>query len=105
MKVKYIKVSVSDILPENDGLYMTNLGSLIYSGIERKFYTEESLEIEGIEWFLKEVPDYEDEMKEILEECQLQLEHLNYPVQRGTTNSVLSRLGTLLTKIKNNNHE
>lgn len=100
---KYIKVSVSERLPEKEGKY------LIYhkgfrTTLQSHFDPDDQESIDyynnNIEYWLQEVPDYEDEMKEMLEECVLQLEHLNSFKERGTTNSVLSRLETLLTKLK-----
>lgn len=104
---KYIKVSVSERLPRKvrtDVIVLwTNEEETISAG--SGFFTEKGywwVYDSGCsvpEYWLEEKPDYEDEMKEMLEECQLQLEHLNKP-SRGTTNSVLSRLETLLTKLK-----
>lgn len=103
MKVKYIKVSVSDRLPEAEGKYMIyhkGFRTTLRSTFDPKDHEKIEYYKENIEYWLEEVPDYEEEMKEMLEECKIQLEHLNYPVQRGTTNSVISRLETLLDKIK-----
>ncbi|MEN5308774.1 hypothetical protein ABE425_14755 [Chryseobacterium cucumeris] len=96
---KYIKVSVSERTPEKEGDYFCVIANGPSIMTCRSMYFER---FKGITHWLEEKPDYEDEMKEMLEECQLQLEHLNNP-SRGTTNSVLSRLETLLTKLSNFN--
>ncbi|MCQ9638631.1 hypothetical protein MP478_04450 [Chryseobacterium sp. WG14] len=100
MKTKYIKIAVSDRLPEKGGFYYTytesglKIADWFYEGkfnyVSPSYYPE---------YWLEEVPDHEDEMREMLEECKLQLEYLNKP-ERGTANNVLSRLNTLLTKLK-----
>lgn len=109
MKTKYIKVSVSDRLPEKDGVYFSwidnpnsefHLVPEDYNKICRRAENGQFNSFYDVTDYLIEVPDYEEEMKEMLEECRLQLEHLNSFKERGTTNSVLSRLETLLTKLK-----
>ena len=100
MKTKYIKVSTADRLPYSFGHYVTftennEQGYNYYDDSTCEFRSESI-----ITHWLQEVPDYEYEMLDMLEECRLQLEHLNSLKKRGTTNSVLSRLKTLLTKIK-----
>lgn len=96
MKTKFIKVAVNERLPEKEGWYFTIDPHEEYQVWKWK----NGYRWEGIEFFLLEVPDREDEMREMLEECRLQLEHLNSFKQRGTTNSLLSRLNTLLNELK-----
>ncbi|MEE6130239.1 hypothetical protein V2E39_22765 [Chryseobacterium arthrosphaerae] len=98
MKNKYIKVSVSDRLPKYGWAVVENEYGEILTVLFNPNTNVKKFK-SNYKFFLEEVPNYEDEMKEMLEECRLQLEHLNNP-GRGTTNSVLSRLGTLLTKLK-----
>ncbi len=97
---KYIKVSVSDRLPDKYGKtgVIDNKGE--FKTTEFLGTTNEEIFRVKYDYWLEEKPDYEDEMKEMLEECVLQLEHLNSFKERGTTNSVLSRLETLITKLK-----
>lgn len=45
-----------------------------------------------------EVPDREEEMREMLEECKNRLEYLNGRFPTGTTSNILSRLQKLLNK-------
>ncbi|WP_213279353.1 hypothetical protein [Chryseobacterium indologenes] len=65
-KVKYIKVSVSDRLPEKPGTYDSNLGEVFYNKFREHFeHNDKANDLFPNYWF-REVPDYEDEMKEVL---------------------------------------
>lgn len=90
MKVKYIKVNTADRLPEKEGKYLCKVYGYSnyehYAFIDGKFKTSFV-----IEEYLEPVPDREDEMREMLEECRVQLKFLNYKQK-----SILSRLKTLL---------
>lgn len=94
-KTKYIKFPVS----ENADLFETRLLEFVTAKAKIK-YVRTSLHVaNGIHtgYELKEVPDREDEMREMLEECKLQLEYLqNKFGETGTGNNVLSRLEKLL---------
>lgn len=96
-RTKYKKVAVSERLPEKEGDYFCVIANGPSIMTCRSIYFDR---FKGITHWLEEVPDYEEEMMEMLEESRLQLEHLNSFQQRATTNSVLSRLETLLTKLK-----
>ncbi|WP_126654092.1 hypothetical protein [Chryseobacterium aureum] len=67
MKTKYIKVSVSDRLPETAGNYyiINSIGTKQIEYFNGRRLTESFIEPE---YWLQEVPDYEDEMKEMLDE-------------------------------------
>jgi len=85
-KTKFIRVAVEERLPDEELLsVLTNLGKLFVFDVEK-----------SAKWWLEEIPDREDEMLQMLEECRLQLEHLNSFQERGTTNSVLSKLKGLI---------
>lgn len=63
MKTKYIKVSVSGRLPEKEGWYCT-----LNSNEELQVWKwRENYRWDGIEFWLEEVPDREDEMRDVLE--------------------------------------
>lgn len=98
MKTKYKKVQVSERLPKKGGKY------LIYHKGFRAFlqstYEPDDLEWvnyfkKNIEFWLEEVPDMEDEMREILE--QIYLETPNY-LQIST--ETRKEIEQLLTKLK-----
>lgn len=99
---KYKKVAVSERLPEinTNVIVLGDMEDVAigYVSQHMNWWQYGSDTVDNIEYWLEEVPDYEDEMREMLEECRLQLEHLNKS-SRGTTNSVLSRIETLLSKI------
>lgn len=68
MKTKYIKVSVSEKdHPDEVGIYQTSHGELTFSKFLNEFITENG-EIAKVDFFMLEVPDREDEMKELLKE-------------------------------------
>ncbi|CEJ71286.1 hypothetical protein BN1195_03631 [Chryseobacterium oranimense G311] len=101
MNTKYVKVSTADRLPEKEGKYLIyhkGFKSIFHSSFKPQYQEMAKYFDKNIDYWLEEKPDYEEEMRGMLEECKNQLEHLNNP-SRGTTNSVLSRLETLLDKI------
>ena len=65
---KYIKVSVSDRKPDRSGDFLTNMGWLYFNPDTKEwgFHYPSPLP----EYWLQEVPDYEDEMKEMLDRIQ-----------------------------------
>lgn len=101
MKTKYIKVPVSEGVPDKEGdVYVKYKHRTdLYKYYFLDGFNDEECFNKHIDYWLEEVPDLEDEMVEMLQECRLQLEHLNSFTSKGTTNSVLSRLNTLLQKI------
>lgn len=103
---KYIKVSVSERLPHvrTDVVVLWTNEDQTYSAgagfvTEKGYWWVYDSDCSAPEYWLEEVDDHEGEMRDMLEECRLQLEHLNKN-QRGTTNAVLSRLENLLNKLK-----
>lgn len=74
-KTKYIKVPVSERLPEASGTYLT----ISRLGVKMQSYFNKG-RFEGFlepEYWLEEVPDREQEMKEMLERCQKSLEYIH----------------------------
>jgi len=78
MKTKYIKVSVADRLPEKSGTYYSEIGEVFFAQSRGKF--EHNYEAHNVspEFWLEPVPDREEEMREMLEEC---LNSLNWVSQ------------------------
>lgn len=98
-KTKFIKVSVDDKLPDTFGHYVTfnihnQKGYHYFDDGEKQFWSDDEIH----EW-LEEVPDREEEMTDMLEECKNQLEYLNGKFPTGTTSNILSRLQQLLHRI------
>lgn len=60
---KYIKVSVSDRLPDNDGDYSTDQGELSFKVKTKDWYYAGWRYNHKVDFWLDEVPDYEEEMK------------------------------------------
>lgn len=59
MKTKFIKTLFVNNPPLSNGKYLTNLGELDF--VENNFKNELGLNINGVEWYLKELPDREEE--------------------------------------------
>lgn len=108
---KFIKVSVSDRLPGKEGLYCTNLGTLLFyknsEGLEsfKNLRNEEVISKSRIDFWLEEVPDYEDQMKDMLED----LIHVKHDILQALDHAnnsaedyqyLFDKSETLLTKLK-----
>lgn len=109
MKTKYIRVKASERLPEKEGKYTVQRNDsedyheMYYfngSPLNFSFWTA------FIDYWLEEVPDYEVEMREMLEKCYKELlisaEKGNYPESFLQKNggSGLNEIKELLTKLK-----
>ncbi len=75
MKTKFIKVSVSEQgLPKTEGKFLCQIKEREGKFIWQSFYPDESVFIEqwqrDVEFYFLEVPDREDEMREVLEEAR-----------------------------------
>lgn len=104
-KTKYIKVSVSE---KNEGQTLIcvnesgiiSIGKIHQSRLDYSFTCISSIQGKqtysyDIKHYLKEVPDYEDEMKEMLEKVDEEQSLLGY-----VTSDTHSELDELLTKLK-----
>lgn len=60
MKTKFIKVPVSERLPNKSGRYHTSMGRIWFFEDKRKW------QFAGVEYWLEEVPDYQDEIVDVL---------------------------------------
>jgi hypothetical protein len=67
MKNKFIKVPTTERLPDEAQHYFTDQGKLYYDNERKEFYDKYDVSYE-IKYFLEEIPDREDEMREVLEE-------------------------------------
>lgn len=67
MNTKYKKVATSDRLPNETDYFITENGELQFNIHDQKFWLEGTHEMHPY-WWLEEVPDYEDEMREMLED-------------------------------------
>ncbi len=94
---KYIKVSVSERKPETAGNYNTEYGLKSYSKAMQLFIDDNGEEIYP-EYWLQEVPDYEDEMKEMLAKCML--EFGRFKAEFGQGSKLELEIKSLLTKLK-----
>lgn len=95
---KYIKVSVSEKLPEKEGTYICIFSNNIARSIqyyEEYSFADEFTDCSGITHWLKEVPDYEEEMKEMLQEVINESDEYNY-----VSSDLYFKIEELLTKLK-----
>lgn len=91
MKTKYIKVAVSDRLPEESDYFNTDDGWVQFNKYDKKFWLEGVYEVHPQYW-LEEIPDYEEEMREMLEKVCTELYR--------TDNSMATEVKTLLNTLK-----
>lgn len=94
MKTKYIKVATSDRLPDKFGITGVIDTKGIIKTTEFLITTNEEIFRVKYDYWLKEVPDHEEEMREMLEEL---LKTFNSCVGYG--HPVSDRVKELLTKI------
>lgn len=71
MKTKFIKVSVQERLPTKTNKYFTDKGLAIFGEVMRTWHLD-NLRIYPNYW-LEEVPDLEEEMREMLERMKINL--------------------------------
>lgn len=94
---KYIKVSVSDRLPDKSGIYTIEFKNQLirswYNGLN--FFRNG--EIVTAEYWLHEVPDYEDEMKEMINEL---ISELDPATLSGNYQEAIDKAKSLLSKLK-----
>ncbi|WP_288435318.1 hypothetical protein [uncultured Chryseobacterium sp.] len=96
MKTKYIKVSVSDRLPETAGYYfIINRAASIQIGyFNGRSFAESFIDFD---YWLEEKPDYEEEMREMLEEVYDYAK--KWPLD-GLPSQMEDKIEELLTKLK-----
>jgi len=108
MKTKFKKVSVADRLPDKSGTYDSNLGEIFYNNFRQKFEHNDKWHDLFPDYWLLEVSDYEDEMKELLTELTEAIEFESIIIKENIDNDGWENYGgrlydkakSLLTKIK-----
>lgn len=65
MKTKFVKTLFIQSNPLDNGKYITDLGEFDF--IDGEFKNELSQNVNGVDWYFQEVPDREEEMRELLE--------------------------------------
>ena len=68
MRTKFIKVAVNDELPKTEAQYFVkdkNCGQLISAFFDKNVGFRTAFSVVNVEYWLKEVPDHEDELVEI----------------------------------------
>ncbi|WPO89904.1 hypothetical protein [Chryseobacterium sp. HR92] len=95
---KFIKVSTADRQPEEEGRYLIyhkGFRSFLQSTFEPDDLEKVNYFKENIEYWLIEVPDYEEEMMEMLEKVLRINTHHNF-----NGNLINNQIKELLTKLK-----
>ncbi|MBE4949934.1 hypothetical protein [Chryseobacterium culicis] len=97
MKTKHIKVSVSDRTPETAGYYfiINRAASIQIGHFNGRSFAESFIDPD---YWLEEVPDYEEEMKEMLAKCML--EFGRFKAEFGQGSKLELEIKSLLTKLK-----
>lgn len=76
MKTKYIKIPVSERLPEKSGKHNTDQGELEFSReLGDEFYFVDG-PVLNVEWWLEEKEDYSEEMLSLLEKSRKMIQSL-----------------------------
>lgn len=73
MKTKYVKIPVSERLPEKSGNYtIVTFSKNVHYEFRYDNESEKSIELwkSIVDWFLEEVPDHSEEMLSMLEEVK-----------------------------------
>ena len=99
MKTKYVKVPVSERLPEKEELYLVRSKQGFIS--EMKFYKDEEwLWKSSKEYWLEEVPDHSEEMLSMLEE--IVDAQYNSEISLSELNTTIRKAKEFLNKVKDN---
>ncbi|SHF17363.1 hypothetical protein [Chryseobacterium vrystaatense] len=98
-KTKYIKVPVIDRMPEEANCYLTGIGPHKYSQTMNIFINERGNIVKPNYWF-EEVPDREQEMKEMLEKARDKFLDLKYDKDMPELEEIQCEIEELLNSIK-----
>ena len=90
---KFIKVSTADRLPVEKDYYDTNLGFIEFNPQTSRW----AIENDWIEYWLQEVPDYEEDLESMVDELIWELRITEDP---GRHTEMIDKANSLLTKLK-----
>ncbi|HFK5563461.1 TPA: hypothetical protein ACGZ9C_003129 [Elizabethkingia anophelis] len=101
MKTKYVKVPVSERLPDKEELYLVRSKQGFIS--EMKFYKDEEwLWKSSKEYWLEEKEDHSEEMLSLLEEVKNKFKpSLSHPLEEGQE-EFINQIEQLINKVKDN---
>ncbi|TYO83951.1 hypothetical protein LX74_04042, partial [Elizabethkingia miricola] len=84
MKTKYVKVPVSERLPEQEEEFLTNKGELYFSIERKQFETYKNTRNSNPSFWLEEKEDHSEEMLYMLEEVKNKFKpSLSHPLEEG----------------------
>ncbi|MCL1655456.1 hypothetical protein M2T79_02525 [Elizabethkingia miricola] len=102
MKTKYVKIPVSERLPEEADYYITNEGELQYNIYDKTFWLEGTYEMHPIYW-LEEKEDHSEEMLFVMKQMDDIINKLEWPYDMAEEISQLtSYYHELINKVKDN---
>lgn len=104
-KTKYVEIKIENRLPESEGYYLAKLPDEGQVMDAYFFNPEDEYDVlwwkTNAEYWLEEVPDYEEEMKEMLDKA---VQYLNecqwHPSYVETYSNFTMNANELLTKLK-----
>lgn len=99
MKTKYVKVPVSERLPEKSGFYNTDQGELEFSKeLGDEFYFVDG-PVLNVQYWLEEKEDHSEEMKQMIEEMIFELDPSTLS---GNYKGAIKKAKQLINKVKDN---
>ncbi|WBS75667.1 hypothetical protein PF438_04065 [Elizabethkingia meningoseptica] len=104
MKTKYVKVPVSERLPEKEGKYqcITKSGNFKYVSFSGVFIYEPFYEEEELEYWLEEKEDHSEEMLFLLEDVKNKFKpSLSHPLEE-VQEEFINQIEQLINKVKDN---
>ncbi len=100
MKTKYVKVPVSERLPEQEEEFLTNKGELYFSIERKQFETYKNTRNSNPSFWLEEKEDHSEEMLYMLEEVKNKFKpSLSHPLEEGQE-EFINQIEELINKVK-----
>ncbi|HAY3553797.1 hypothetical protein [Elizabethkingia meningoseptica] len=101
MKTKYVKVPVSDRLPEKEEEFLTSKGELYFSIERKQFETYKNTRNSNPSFWLEEKEDHSEEMLSLLEDVKLFFQPHPHFAFTDDQESTLKQIEELINKINN----
>ncbi|WP_221407073.1 hypothetical protein, partial [Elizabethkingia miricola] len=99
MKTKYVKVPVSERLPEQEEEFLTNKGELYFSIERKQFETYKNTRNSNPSFWLEEKEDHSEEMLYMLEEVKNKFKpSLSHPLEEGQE-EFINQIEELINKV------
>ncbi|WP_090347006.1 hypothetical protein [Elizabethkingia miricola] len=100
MKTKYVKVPVSERLPNKEEEFLTSKGELYFSIERKQFETYKNTRNSNPSFWLEEKEDHSEEMLSMLEEVKNKFKpSLSHPLEEGQE-EFINQIEELINKVK-----